>query len=75
MRPTAASIQRAFSFAGAVTAERQFGTTQLVFFADLQEQEVARRIHRGIGAIVDRGVINALWELPEGLEFPRIGSR
>jgi len=71
MRPAATSIQRAFNFAGSVTAERRVGTTRLVFFADLQDEEVARRAHRGIGAIVDRGVINALWELPEDLEIPR----
>lgn len=71
MKPAAASVQRAFNFAGSVSAERRFGTARLLFFADLRDDEVARRVHGGIGAIVDRGVINALWELPEGLEFPR----
>lgn len=71
MRPAATSIQRAFKFAGSVSAERRVGTPRLLFFADLREEEVARRLHGGIGAIVDRGVINALWELPEELEFPR----
>lgn len=67
----AAEIQRAFGFAGALTTQRRERRRTVTYFADIDHDEVARRAQAGIGAIVDRRVINALWEVPADLEFPR----
>lgn len=71
MTPATDDIRRAFGFAGAAVAQRQRGRVMLTYFADVDCDEVARRVQAGIGAIVDRRVINALWEVPADLDFPR----
>lgn len=70
MTPTGAEIQQAFGFAGAVVARRRLGSAPLIFFVDVEVEEIRRRAEVGIGAIVDRRVVNALWELPEEVGYP-----
>jgi hypothetical protein len=71
MIPTGADIQRSFNFTGSVAVEHRIGSVPLLFFADVDHDEVLRRNEAGVGAIVDRRVINALWEVPHDLAFPR----
>src|SRR5438094_633253 len=71
MKPAAEDIQRAFGFAGAVAAQRRQHRVMLTYFADVDREEVTRRAAAGIGAILDRRVINALWEVPADVDFPR----
>jgi hypothetical protein len=71
MIPDAGDIQQAFGFPGAVTVERRQGRVVMSYFADVDEAEVSRRAAAGIGPIVDRRLINALWEIPADLELPR----
>jgi hypothetical protein len=66
-----ATIQQSFGFAGAVAAERKERGISLTYFADVDEREVLRRAEVGMGAIVDRRVINALWEVPSDMDLPR----
>lgn len=71
MIPTSAAIKEAFGLAGSVAVRRRLGSTPVTFYVDMEQAEVTRRTESGLGAIVDRQVINALWEVPRDLDFPR----
>ncbi len=71
MRPSAEVVQDAFGFTGSISIQHRLGNVPMLFFVDANTDEIRRRDAAGVGAIVDRGVINALWELPDGIDFPR----
>lgn len=71
MIPTPPEIQRAFDLDGAVAVHDRFHSAPVIVFADMDSEEVVRRTEAGVGAIVDRRVINALWEVPADVDFPR----
>lgn len=65
------AIRSAFGFEGCVVLSRPTGVREVTFFVDLDWDQVSRRRADDIGALSDRRVINALWEIPEGLQYPR----
>lgn len=65
------AIRRAFGFGGRIAVTQSVGLRPVTFFVDLDWQQVLLRRSDEVGALVDRTVINALWEIPEGVEYPR----
>ncbi|MCC6227142.1 MAG: hypothetical protein IT195_12160 [Microthrixaceae bacterium] len=70
MSPSAEVVRDAFGFAGSIAIEHPLAQVPVLFFVDVDPEEVRRRDDAGVGAITDRRTINALWELPAGIEFP-----
>jgi len=70
MNLTASELRRAFGFSGSLVTERRIGSVRITYIVDLDDNEVGRRRARGEGAILDRGTINALWEVPADMDYP-----
>lgn len=70
MNLTPTELQRVFGFSGSLVVQRRAGRAVVSYVVDLDEAEVDRRLSRGVGPILDRGVINALWELPADIDYP-----
>jgi len=64
-------IRDAFGFGGGTVLTTHPRRRPMTFFVDLDWEQLSRRESCDTGAIRDRGVINALWEIPEGLNYPR----
>ena len=65
------AIRSAFGFGGRMALTQSVGVRSVTFFVDLDWQQVSLRRSHEVGAVIDRSVINALWEIPEGVEYPR----
>lgn len=65
------TIREAFGFKGHVVCGQPIGARPMTFFVDLDWDQVSRRRAHHIGPLLDRPVVNALWEIPEGLDYPR----
>ena len=64
------SIQEAFGFAGSTAVTGRFGHRRLTFFVDVDRAQASLRQSESVGPVLDRRLINALWEVHEGLEIP-----
>jgi hypothetical protein len=64
------AIRSAFGFRGDIALTQSVGLGTVTFFVDLDWQQVSLRRSDEVGALIDRGIINALWEIPEGVEYP-----
>ena len=65
------AIRDAFGFGGSVVVPRSPAARPVVFYVDLDPDQVAQRRSHDLRALTDRALINALWEIPEGLDYPR----
>ena len=70
MNLTASELRHAFGLSGSLVTERRMGSVRVAYMVDLDDNEVGRRRARGEGAILDRGTINALWEVPSDIDYP-----
>ena len=64
------SIQEAFGFPGSAAVTGRFGHRRLTFFVDVDTAQASLRQSESVGPVLDRRMINALWEVHEGLEIP-----
>lgn len=70
MNLTASELRHAFGLSGSLVTERRIGSVRIAYMVDLDDNEVGRRRANREGAILDRGTINALWEVPSDIDYP-----
>lgn len=61
---------QAFGFKG-ILVRLEFPAGHVHLAVNLDEGEHSRRAQEGLGAITDRELVTALWELPHAVEVPR----